>query len=139
MLRFFSFILMAGMLFACGHSVKVDPNLETIPKDLALEYLRKEAVKYSVDGDMCIYTEDEINGIPYSELEYLIGNDGNNSIEVFRKGEARQQFFNVDVSIIVCSPVWVYGFGSGLPTEEVEEAMNKAAAALSSLGVHRVN
>jgi len=138
MIRVVILALTLLLLAACGHSVKIDENLETIPKDIALNYLRYEGVKYASDG-MCIYTHDGINGIPYSELEYIIGDDGNSSIDVWRLGEAKQQFFNVDVISIVCSPVWVEAFGSGLPPEEVEEAMNKSAAALSSLGVRRVN
>ena len=138
MKRFIVLFFMLGVLVACGHSVKVDQNLETIPREIALDYLRNEGVKFA-DGGLCIYTEGEINGIPYAELEYIIGNDGNSSIELYRLGEARQQFFNVDLEPIVCSPVWVEAWGSGFSTEEVDEAMNKTAAALSSLGVRRVN
>ena len=134
----FAFILICS---CAPRSVVIDKNLETIPKDIAIEYLQNESNSYS-SNFKCLYSKFGVGGIPYSELEFQVLQNvwGNQMIILWKKGTAGTYTFMSENSAWVCNPIEAGGWDAkDYPKEEVDEALNKTASALVSVGVRMVD
>jgi len=139
----FRIILVFLMVLLCGgctKSVKLDDNIESIPKDVALKYLLNTSNRCT--DDKCLYTLTGVAGIPYSNLEYEIKWNiwGWNTIILWKKDE--KQRFTIagqENKAWVCTPFYPEKYTDvDLTPEEYDEIIKKTASALTALGAGRV-
>ncbi len=131
-------LLFPVLIFGCqSYSVTLDQNVETIPRELALEYLQGESLRFA-DFDACIYTNYGITGVPYAELEYVVTPISNIPvIEIWKKGQYTSFTFDAD-GAFVCRAIMYNIWDDHDYTEaELQEGVNKTVSALESVGVRR--
>jgi len=125
-------LILFFLLWGCAHSVTIDPNLEAIPRELAIDYLQNESQKFSTAAH-CVYTNTGINGFPYDELLYDQGVDGH--IRIYRKQGGTRSLWGASPECnAIFYTMWEIGDYS---SEELQVAVNKTCSALESLGVKR--
>ena len=132
----FSLITIVG---CATHSVAIDPNVEMIPPDAAVEYLQSEGATLS--NLRCMYTRNGIDGIAYKDLEFQVLRNmwGNYVLTIWRKGGAGHYTFGKNKDFI-CMPIWAGGWDNfDLTNEQVKQVVDKTSTALISLGVQLVN
>jgi|GEM_PF-1842795 len=138
-------ILVFTFIFLCNSAcssknVALDENLETIPKDIALEYLQNTSNTYT--DDRCLYTKNGVEGIPYSNLEFeaLSNIWGNNYMILWTKGKKQRFTAGLQENTTwICTPLNIGGVGGyALSRKEGEEVFHRTASALTAMGTGMV-
>ncbi len=124
-------VLLSLLVISCGTKITLKERVDTIPRELALDYLQNESGKYA-STKQCIYTNYGVAGTPYSDLVWERSAWNLPELWLLKIGEGTNM---LDQSAVVCFSVLHDIRTTNFTKEEWEEAMNKTVAALESLGV----
>jgi len=121
-----------ALLAACigMKNTQVDANYETIPREVAVDYLKRQSVKLA-ELDGCIYSNRGVFGVPYDELSYeeivqpaLLGG-GVVALYINKRGTTNS----------LCCAAAYNIWRTDITSEEFNEMLDKTVTALRSLGM----
>lgn len=111
-------------------TVQVDQNYETIPREVAVDFLKKQSVKLA-ELDGCIYSNRGVFGVPYTELSY----EAIEQSALLGGGVVALYINNKGTTNSLCAAAAYNIWREDVTGEEFAAMVDKTVSALRSLGV----